>query len=101
MHQLHWLFCSLLKKPSGMQWKNNQEHPRLVATTKYKLLMERTDAYKVLTKFLIQFNQSGAAKILIRVPTELFSNPLTYLDLSTELKSFENVNIEVIGKTHK
>ncbi len=67
----------------------------------YKLLMGRTDAYKVLTNALVQFSQSGAAKILIRVPTELYSKPLTYLGISTELQSFKDAKIEVNGKTLK
>ncbi len=63
--------------------------------------MGRAGAYKVLYNALVETNQSGAARILVRVPTELFSKPLTYLGISTEMNVFQNVEIEVNGKTFK
>ncbi len=63
--------------------------------------MERKCAYKVLYNALVETNQNGAAGILVRVPPELFSKPLTYLGISMETNEFQNVELKVNGKTIK
>lgn len=63
------------------------------------MLLTRTGAYRVLYEALKAANQSGAYTTLIRVPTEVYSKPLTYLGILPQLKNFQDVNIEVNGKT--
>ncbi len=66
-----------------------------------QMLMGRKGAYKVLYNALVETNQCGAARVLVRVPPELLSNPLTYLGMSMKTDEFQNVELEVNGKTVK